>query len=115
MGRFETAWLTRTENLAALAGLPGRWIDKVHQRRNAGSLIKAVWRRVLRAPRIVMIWFMLAFVQAFILLALLIQRIASRLAVRCIPGRNGVNYLSLQRRLPHKPWPWFSDEILVGM
>jgi Transposase DDE domain group 1 len=33
MGRFETAWLTRTENLAALAGLPGRWIDKVHQRR----------------------------------------------------------------------------------
>ena len=33
MGRFETAWLTRPENLAALADLPGRWIDKVHQRR----------------------------------------------------------------------------------
>jgi hypothetical protein len=33
MGRFETEWLTRPENLAALADLPGRWIDKVHQRR----------------------------------------------------------------------------------
>jgi hypothetical protein len=33
MGRFETKWLSRPENLAALAGLPGRWIDKVHQRR----------------------------------------------------------------------------------
>ncbi len=33
MGRFETAWLTRPENLAALADLPGQWIDKVHQRR----------------------------------------------------------------------------------
>ncbi len=27
MGRFETAWLTLPENLAALADLPGRWID----------------------------------------------------------------------------------------
>jgi hypothetical protein len=25
MGRFETAWLTRPENLDALADLPGRW------------------------------------------------------------------------------------------
>jgi hypothetical protein len=33
MGRFETEWLTRPENLAALTDLPGRWIDKVHQRR----------------------------------------------------------------------------------
>jgi Transposase DDE domain group 1 len=33
MGRFETKWLTRSENLAALADLPGQWIDKVHQRR----------------------------------------------------------------------------------
>jgi hypothetical protein len=33
MGRFETAWLTRPQNLAALIDLPGRWIDKVHQRR----------------------------------------------------------------------------------
>jgi hypothetical protein len=33
MGRFETEWLTRPENLAALADLPGRWIHKVHQRR----------------------------------------------------------------------------------
>src|SRR5712671_4213851 len=33
MGRFETKWLSRPENLAALADLPGRWIDKVHRRR----------------------------------------------------------------------------------
>jgi hypothetical protein len=32
MGRFETKWLSRPENLAALAALPGQWIDKVHQR-----------------------------------------------------------------------------------
>ena len=29
MGRLETKWLARAENLAALADLPGRWIDKV--------------------------------------------------------------------------------------
>ncbi len=34
MGRFETKWLCRSENLAALADLSGRWIvDKVLQRR----------------------------------------------------------------------------------
>jgi hypothetical protein len=33
MGRFETEWLSRAENLAALADLPGQWIDKVHRRR----------------------------------------------------------------------------------
>ncbi len=33
MGRFETEWLTRPVNLAALTDLPGRWIDKVHTRR----------------------------------------------------------------------------------
>jgi hypothetical protein len=33
MGRFETKWLCRPENLAALADLLGRWIDKAHQRR----------------------------------------------------------------------------------
>src|SRR3984893_5256677 len=33
MGRFETKWLSRPETLAALADLPGQWIDKVHQRR----------------------------------------------------------------------------------
>ena len=33
MGRFETKWLSRPENLSALADLPGQWIDKVHQRR----------------------------------------------------------------------------------
>src|SRR6202051_2244740 len=33
MGRFETEWLVRQENLAALTDLPGEWIDAVHQRR----------------------------------------------------------------------------------
>src|SRR5215510_8690231 len=33
MGRFETKWLCRRENLAALADLPGHWIDKVQKRR----------------------------------------------------------------------------------
>jgi hypothetical protein len=33
MGRFETKWLCRSENLAALVDLPGQWIDKVQQRR----------------------------------------------------------------------------------
>ena len=33
MGRFETQWLCRPENLAALADLSGQWIDSVHARR----------------------------------------------------------------------------------
>jgi hypothetical protein len=33
MGRFETKWLSRPENLAALADLPGQRIDKVHRQR----------------------------------------------------------------------------------
>src|SRR6202521_962848 len=33
MGRFETEWVTRPGNPAALADLPGQWIDAVHQRR----------------------------------------------------------------------------------
>jgi Transposase DDE domain group 1 len=33
MGRFETKWLCRPENVAALVDLPGQWIDKVHKRR----------------------------------------------------------------------------------
>ena len=32
MGRFETKWLSRPENLAALTDLPGQWIDKAQQR-----------------------------------------------------------------------------------
>src|SRR5215471_17390167 len=32
MGRFETKWLSRPENLAALTNLPGQWIERVHQR-----------------------------------------------------------------------------------
>jgi hypothetical protein len=33
MGRFEAGWLAGPENLAALADLPGQWIDAVHKRR----------------------------------------------------------------------------------
>jgi hypothetical protein len=39
MGRFETEWLTRSENLAALADLPGRWIDKVHAQRPPRTIV----------------------------------------------------------------------------
>jgi hypothetical protein len=39
MGRFETKWLSRPENLAALANLPGQWIDKVHQRRPPKTIV----------------------------------------------------------------------------
>src|SRR5437868_8150700 len=33
MGRFETEWLAQPGNFAALADLPGQWIDTVHWRR----------------------------------------------------------------------------------
>ncbi len=39
MGRFETKWLSRPENLAALADLSGQWIDKVHQRRPPKQIV----------------------------------------------------------------------------
>ena len=39
MGRFETRWLCRSENLAALADLPGQWIDKVHERRPPKKIV----------------------------------------------------------------------------
>jgi hypothetical protein len=39
MGRFETKWLSRPENLAALADLPGQWVDKVHQRRPPKTIV----------------------------------------------------------------------------
>src|SRR5947207_10053311 len=39
MGRFETKWLSRPENLAALADLSGQWIDKVHQRRAPKTIV----------------------------------------------------------------------------
>jgi hypothetical protein len=32
-GPFRDEWLCRPENLAALADLPGHWIDKVHRQR----------------------------------------------------------------------------------
>jgi Transposase DDE domain group 1 len=39
MGRFETSWLSRPENLAALADLPGQWIDKVRRSRGPQTVI----------------------------------------------------------------------------
>jgi hypothetical protein len=34
MGRFETEWLATDESLAALTGLSGQWIDRVHGHRS---------------------------------------------------------------------------------
>ena len=39
MGRFETKWLSRPENLTALIDLPGQWIDKVRRRRGPKTII----------------------------------------------------------------------------
>src|SRR3954467_10361884 len=39
MGRFETTWLSRPENLSALADLAGRWIDKVRRRRSPKTIV----------------------------------------------------------------------------
>src|SRR5512144_2781808 len=39
MGRFETKWLCRPENLVALADLPGQWIDKVRGRRAPKTIV----------------------------------------------------------------------------
>src|SRR5215217_3297435 len=39
MGRFETKWLSRPENLTALADLPGQWIDKVRRRRSPKTIV----------------------------------------------------------------------------
>jgi len=39
MGRFETAVLTRTENLEALMDLPGKWIDRLRQRKPKREII----------------------------------------------------------------------------
>jgi len=39
MGRFETKWLCRPENLSTLADLLGQWIDKVRRRRTPKSIV----------------------------------------------------------------------------
>ena len=39
MGRFETEWLASDENLAALIDLPGRWIDRVHDRGSPATIV----------------------------------------------------------------------------
>src|SRR5207302_4231467 len=39
MGRFETKWLCRPENLTALNDLPGQWIGKVRRRRGPKIVI----------------------------------------------------------------------------
>ena len=39
MGRFETEWLTGEASLAALAGLSGAWIDRVHARKPQTTVV----------------------------------------------------------------------------
>ena len=39
MARFETEALTQADNLAALMELPGKWIDRVQQRRLTDRII----------------------------------------------------------------------------
>ena len=39
MGRFETNWLARSENLAALTDLSGRWIDQVAPHRSRERIV----------------------------------------------------------------------------
>jgi Transposase DDE domain group 1 len=39
MGRFETKWLSRPENLATLIDLPGQWIDKLRRRRSSKTIV----------------------------------------------------------------------------
>ena len=38
-GEVRDEWLSRAENLAALADLPGQWIDKVHHRRPPKKIV----------------------------------------------------------------------------
>ena len=44
MGRFETAWLTHEEAPAALSGLAGFWIDRMHARKPPKMIILAIIR-----------------------------------------------------------------------
>jgi len=39
MGRFETNWLARTENVETLTDLSGDWIDRVAKRRKRGRIV----------------------------------------------------------------------------
>lgn len=39
MGRFETNWLARSENLGAIADLSGHWIDQVAKHRPGGRVV----------------------------------------------------------------------------
>jgi hypothetical protein len=39
IGRFETEWLTRDDNFAALTNLSGRWIDRVHGQRPPKAIV----------------------------------------------------------------------------
>jgi hypothetical protein len=39
MGRFETEWLATEDNLKALAGLYGVWIDRVHDRKPPDGIV----------------------------------------------------------------------------
>ncbi len=39
MGRFETEFLATDRNLAALADLSGRWIDRMHERHPSKTIM----------------------------------------------------------------------------
>jgi hypothetical protein len=39
MGRFETRWLTHSENLAALTDLSGLWIERVAKHRRGDRIV----------------------------------------------------------------------------
>ncbi len=39
LGRFETRWLTAEKKLSAFTDLSGRWIDRVHRRRQPRSIL----------------------------------------------------------------------------
>src|ERR1700716_2455862 len=42
MGRFETKWLAAEKNLSVLADLSGQWIDRVHDRRPPGGILRGM-------------------------------------------------------------------------
>jgi hypothetical protein len=57
MGRFETKWLSRPENLAALVDLPGQWIDNaVRLQLHALAYNLANFMRTLAMPKAAEPW-----------------------------------------------------------
>ena len=52
MGRFETKWLCRAENLAALTDLSGQWVDKVHERQPLRIIVLDMDNRARARPTV---------------------------------------------------------------